>query len=222
MAIERMFVQKVSTNRRNQFPRVWRLSVWRLVRRRLRGRRRSITVSPASPTWEAVTFEDQDNNFSNEAISVGAIPNSSGKATIQYETFLTGSTDVSTMVNDKITPFACSQSQVWPSLKVYNFYPYLSPTKNVRFDIGMSQVDDDNFINTTTLNQAQIQIFLQNVVTGGSFLTKFYFNNDTTFGGWYNPGGTGAPKDNVCNFRHALLSNFHDLSRSGRERHPRL
>jgi hypothetical protein len=38
MAIERTFVQEFSTKRRNRFRQVWRLSVRRWRRRRLRGR----------------------------------------------------------------------------------------------------------------------------------------------------------------------------------------
>src|ERR1700734_1811440 len=37
MVIERMFVQNATTNRGHQFPRVWRLRVWRLRRRSLPG-----------------------------------------------------------------------------------------------------------------------------------------------------------------------------------------
>src|SRR5271169_376899 len=46
MAIERTFVQEVSTRRRNRFPRAWRLSGWRFRRRCLQRRRGTTPPHP--------------------------------------------------------------------------------------------------------------------------------------------------------------------------------
>src|ERR1700683_3383005 len=50
MVIERMFVQNVTTNRCDQFPRIWRLRVWRSRRLRLPGR-----IRPIRPLYPANT-----------------------------------------------------------------------------------------------------------------------------------------------------------------------
>jgi hypothetical protein len=143
----------------------------------------NILVAPTTSALPVVSFADTDDKAADEAFSIGAIPNPDGLATMQYISTLSANT-----VNDSLTGTMCTTES--SPVKVYDFYPYLDTAHTTQFDIGQSQVSNAVFA-TTSITASEIQTFLENVVTDGSFLANFYFDNTTADGGWYNPDGTG-------------------------------
>ena len=144
----------------------------------------NVAVSPSSSPLPVVSFADTDKNANNEAFSIGAIPDSSGDATMQY---LTASS--STAVQNSLTGTMCNITS--SPVKVYDFYPYLNKAQAVQFDIGLSQVDDTTFVNSAALSPVQLQKFFTKA-KAGSLLARFYF--DTTNpnnGGWAISAATG-------------------------------
>jgi hypothetical protein len=144
----------------------------------------TIAVDPEPTAWEAVTFGDkavgEKAKGANDSWSVGAIPDSSGNATIQYQAILAPT------YNDELTASVC-QAESSP-LAIYLYNPYLDDAETKRIDIGQSQVNNALFVDTTYLTQAQVQAFLQAVPvkdsTATSFLANFYFvdtNGDNSF-----------------------------------------
>jgi hypothetical protein len=63
------------------------------------------------------------------------------------------------------------------------------------FYFNQSQVDNATFVNFADLNTEAVQLFFDNVIPGGDFLSKFYFDDATVTAGWYNPSAAGSTSD---------------------------
>jgi hypothetical protein len=123
-------------------------------------------------------------NLSLAAPAIGSVTSSvqtddNGTATATY-------TAGTLALGQDIVQGAIGSQPFLPLSNVYDFSGFVFNT---------SQVDNNGFINSTDLSASNIQTFFDNVISGGDFLAKFYFDDDTVGAGWYNPNGTGKNSD---------------------------